>query len=178
MVFVKKIFFAVIAVVFFSGCATFTPHAGGRRGLLDRFSELETPLREFSPEPKQLIQIQKIARNWNWPLQKIQITSQFGKRGDEFHEGIDLRAHKGTPVLAVSDGTVLYAGHKIRGYGKMVILKHASGLVTVYAHDSKLLVRRGDRVKKGRKIALSGNTGHSHGPHLHFEVRQIGRAHV
>jgi murein DD-endopeptidase MepM/ murein hydrolase activator NlpD len=67
---------------------------------------------------------------------------------------------------------VLYADSKIRGYGKMIVIRHDGKVATIYAHNSKLLVRRGDVVKQGQKISLSGNTGRSTGPHLHFEVRR------
>lgn len=109
--------------------------------------------------------------NLMWPLQSVAITSPFGFRNGERHEGLDLRAPSGTPVYAAHAGVVLYSGNGISGYGNMVIVKHSSGLATVYAHHSKNLVHRGMRVEQGDRIAYSGSTGHSSGPHLHFEVR-------
>jgi murein DD-endopeptidase MepM/ murein hydrolase activator NlpD len=106
-----------------------------------------------------------------WPLGRVEVTSPFGKRGHEFHEGIDLRANMGTPIFAAQTGTVIYADSKIRGYGRMVVIKHREGLATVYAHASRLLVHKGQKVKMGQKIAISGKSGHATGPHLHFEVR-------
>src|SRR5690606_15832526 len=103
------------------------------------------------------------ARDWTWPLKKIQITSPLGQRGRAFHEGVDLRAKTGTPVLAVAPGTVVYSGRKISGYGRMVVLKHSEQLFTVYAHHSKNLVKKGDQVKQGQKIALSGSSGRASG---------------
>jgi murein DD-endopeptidase MepM/ murein hydrolase activator NlpD len=111
-----------------------------------------------------------------WPLSRVAVTSPFGRRGGEFHEGVDLKASEGTTVVAAQDGVVLYAGHKIRGYGNLVVLKHSGGVSTIYAHNSKLLVKAGERVKRGSKIALSGRTGHARGPHLHFEVREGTKA--
>lgn len=108
----------------------------------------------------------------HWPLKNVQVTSKFGSRGREFHEGVDLRAKPGTPVFAASDGIVLYAGTRIRGYGKLVIIKHRGGWSTVYAHNSQLFVRSGQHIQRGQRISLSGNTGHSSGPHLHFEIRR------
>jgi murein DD-endopeptidase MepM/ murein hydrolase activator NlpD len=108
---------------------------------------------------------------WIWPLEDVQVTSVFGSRRGTFHDGIDLRAALGTPVRAVADGKVIYSGSQIGGYGKMVVLKHAQGLASVYAHNSSLRVRVGQKVGRGQRIALSGNTGRSSGPHLHFEVR-------
>lgn len=108
----------------------------------------------------------------DWPLDAVEVTSTFGRRGRSFHEGIDLKAKHGTPVYAAQAGKVLYSGAKIRGYGRMVILRHNGAIATVYAHNSRLMVRKGEFVKKGQLIAMSGNTGHSSGPHLHFEVRR------
>jgi murein DD-endopeptidase MepM/ murein hydrolase activator NlpD len=107
----------------------------------------------------------------HWPLKSVRVTSKFGKRPRDFHEGIDLKAKSGTPVYAAQDGKVLYAGIKIRGYGNMIVIKHRYGIATVYAHNSRLLVRTGDWVSLGQQIAVSGSTGRSTGPHLHFEVR-------
>jgi murein DD-endopeptidase MepM/ murein hydrolase activator NlpD len=106
-----------------------------------------------------------------WPLKEVQVTSTFGKRGREFHEGVDLRAKAGTPVYAAHAGQILYANSRIKGYGNMIVIKHSSGVATIYAHNSKLVVHRGQWVRQGALIAYTGNTGHSTGPHLHFEVR-------
>jgi len=107
-----------------------------------------------------------------WPLAKPTLTSLFGKRWGRDHEGIDMKAPTGTPVLAAADGEVVYAGDKVRGYGNMIVLQHANNLLTVYAHSSLLLVRAGDRVTVGQEICRVGDTGHSTAPHLHFEVRR------
>lgn len=97
--------------------------------------------------------------------------SPFGNRHGEMHEGLDLSAPTGTPVLAADDGKVVYADNAIRGYGNMIIIKHAGNISTVYAHNSKNLVKAGDMVKRGQKIAEVGATGRATGPHCHFEVR-------
>jgi len=107
-----------------------------------------------------------------WPLQAPRLTSRFGRRWGRPHEGIDMAAPIGTPVLAATLGTVIYAGDQVRGYGNMVVLRHADDLVTVYAHNSVLLVQTGDRVAAGQEIARVGDTGRSTAPHLHFEVRR------
>jgi lipoprotein NlpD len=83
-----------------------------------------------------------------------------------------MGAPTGTPVLAAADGEVVYSGDKVRGYGNMVVLQHAGDLLTVYAHNSLLLVHVGDRVVVGQEIARVGATGRSTGTHLHFEVRR------
>jgi LysM repeat protein len=108
-----------------------------------------------------------------WPLHGRK-TSNFGPRGKSVHQGIDLAAPKGTPVLASAGGKVAYSGNGMKGYGKVVVLKHASDLSTVYAHNSSLLVRMGDSVRQGQTIAKVGSTGRATGPHLHFEIRRRG----
>jgi murein DD-endopeptidase MepM/ murein hydrolase activator NlpD len=85
------------------------------------------------------------------------------------HTGLDFAADVGTPILAAAGGVVLSAGPHPQ-YGQLVELDHGNGLVTRYAHTSKMLVRQGDLVKRGQKIAEVGTTGRSTGPHLHFEV--------
>jgi murein DD-endopeptidase MepM/ murein hydrolase activator NlpD len=107
-----------------------------------------------------------------WPLAAPRLTSRFGKRWGRPHEGIDMAAPIGTPVYAAAAGSVIYSGDQVRGYGNMVVLKHKDGLVTVYAHNSRLLVRSGEQVAVGQEIARVGDTGRSTGPHLHFEVRR------
>ena len=105
-----------------------------------------------------------------WPT-KGTLTSGFGKRNGRKHEGIDIAAPKGTAIYAAAAGKVVFSGWGPTGYGKMVIIKHRNHLSTVYAHNSKLLVKKEKQVKQGQKIALMGSTGRSTGPHLHFEVR-------
>jgi len=107
-----------------------------------------------------------------WPLAAPKVTSRFGTRWGRPHEGIDMAAPIGTPVLAAAEGGVIYSGDQVRGYGNMVVLKHNDGMVSVYAHNSRLLVRTGDQVTVGQEIARVGDTGHSTAPHLHFEVRR------
>lgn len=108
-----------------------------------------------------------------WPLAtgSIVVGSPFGTREGRPHEGIDLPAPVGTPVFAAGDGRVAYAGRGIRGYGNLVVVRHAGDLLTVYAHNSVLLVAQGQPVRAGDRIALVGQSGHATGPHLHFEVR-------
>ena len=109
-----------------------------------------------------------------WPLAsgRIVVGSPFGTREGRPHEGIDLPAPVGTPVFAAGDGRVAYAGNGIRGYGNMIVVRHAGDLLTVYAHNSVLLVAQGQPVRAGDRIALVGQSGHATGPHLHFEVRR------
>ena len=105
-----------------------------------------------------------------WPT-KGTLTSHFGMRNGRKHEGVDIAAPKGTPIHAAAGGEVVFSGWGPTGYGKMVIIKHQHHLTTLYAHNSKLIARKGSRVTQGQKISLMGSTGRSTGPHLHFEVR-------
>jgi murein DD-endopeptidase MepM/ murein hydrolase activator NlpD len=114
-----------------------------------------------------------------WPVEG-QLTSPFGERapvmgggGAQFHAGIDLSTPPGTPVQAAQEGTVVFAGYN-GAYGKVVKLDHPHGFSTLYAHNSRLLVHVGQRIKAGQVICLSGSTGRSTGPHLHFEVHKDG----
>jgi murein DD-endopeptidase MepM/ murein hydrolase activator NlpD len=97
-------------------------------------------------------------------------TDGFGPRGDRFHPGVDYPAPTGTPVVAAGDGTVIAVGSFV-GYGNLVVLQHPSGVTTLYAHMSKILVEKDSQVTRGTPVGLVGSTGESTGPHLHFEVR-------
>ncbi|HEX7596852.1 MAG TPA: LysM peptidoglycan-binding domain-containing M23 family metallopeptidase [Polyangia bacterium] len=127
-----------------------------------------------APDPVEPVVPSEPARQapLRWPVTRPVLTSLFGKRWGREHEGIDMKAPTGTPVLAAADGEVLYAGNQVRGYGNMVVLQHQGNILTVYAHNSLLLVRTGDHVSVGKEIARVGDTGHSTAPHLHFEVRR------
>lgn len=103
------------------------------------------------------------------PLKVLSISSPFGLRWGRQHQGIDFAAPLGTPIYAASSGRVVYSGWE-SGYGRSIVLEHADGRQTRYAHCSKLLVNTGQGVLKGALIAKVGSTGHSTGPHLHFEV--------
>jgi lipoprotein NlpD len=105
----------------------------------------------------------------SWPA-KGKVTGEF----NETNKGIDIAGKVGEPVLAASDGKVVYAGNSLRGYGNLVIVKHDNTYLTAYAHNSKLLVKEGDTVRKGQKIAEMGDTDTS-SPKLHFELRVNGK---
>ena len=106
------------------------------------------------------------------------VTSNYGyrRRFGRAHKGVDLRAAVGDTVRAAFDGKVRLTKYERRGYGYYVIVRHENGLETVYGHLSRFLVKPNDYVKAGDPIALSGNTGRSTGPHLHFETRFLGQA--
>lgn len=107
-----------------------------------------------------------------WPVAG-RVSSPFGLRAGHPHEGVDIAADAGAPIRAIEDGRVIFAGP--RGtYGNTVIIEHAGGLQTLYAHASRVLVRAGQEVRTGEVIALVGSTGRSTGPHLHLEVLRNG----
>jgi murein DD-endopeptidase MepM/ murein hydrolase activator NlpD len=114
------------------------------------------------------------------PVQGGVVSSEYGMRkladdkAARMHDGLDIAAAMGTPIQASLGGTVAHAGW-IKGYGNSVILDHGDGTTTLYAHASELLVKEGEKVARGAEIAKVGSTGHSTGPHLHFEVRRAGR---
>jgi murein DD-endopeptidase MepM/ murein hydrolase activator NlpD len=111
-----------------------------------------------------------------WPVQG-RVLRGFGTddRGVSY-TGINIAVPMNTPVLAMADGTVLYADNGLRSYGNMVLLRHAGGLVSAYAHNSHLLVKRGETVRKGQVLALAGASGNVSEPQLHFEVRRRATA--
>ena len=139
----------------------------------DMLGVLEAQLFEQAVKKKMIPTMMPVRAPYN--------ASAFGRRVDPFngqwamHEGIDFIADYGSPIVAAAGGVVIFAGFHPQ-YGYMVDVDHGNDLVTRYAHCSKLLVREGDLVQRGRKIAEVGSTGRSTGPHLHFEVRFRGAA--
>jgi murein DD-endopeptidase MepM/ murein hydrolase activator NlpD len=109
-----------------------------------------------------------------WPVSGP-VTSGFGWRWGRMHEGIDIAVPAGTPVSAAASGRVIYAGW-MGGYGNLVVIDHGGGLATAYGHNSAIVVGHGGSVSQGQTIAFAGSTGHSTGPHVHFEVRVNGSA--
>jgi murein DD-endopeptidase MepM/ murein hydrolase activator NlpD len=115
-----------------------------------------------------------------WPVRGA-VNSEFGKRASpwtkepEFHSGMDIAADRGTPVKAPAAGTVQHAGSGAE-YGLYVMIDHDNGVRTLYGHLSKILVQRGQRIERGAVVGLTGNTGRSSGPHLHYEVYIKGQA--
>jgi lipoprotein NlpD len=112
------------------------------------------------------------ASAWLWPVENGQVLSYYGaRRRTHRHQGIDIRGRAGQPVKATRAGRVLYSGSGMRGYGKTVILDHGDGTSSLYAHNSSLLVRKGQRVERGETIAKVGRTGNASTDHCHFEIR-------
>ena len=111
---------------------------------------------------------------WHFPLPGAEIISDYGYRNGRSHSGMDLKTVNKDKIYAVYDGEVLFSG-QMSGYGNLVRIKHAKGLETYYAHNYKNLVTKGQRVKAGKVIALTGQTGRASTPHLHFEIRVNGK---
>ena len=136
-------------------------------------SYLFIPCAAFSNTERSLF----LGVGFQFPLKKGRRTSKFGLRRDpfnnkiKFHNGIDLATPIGSKVFAARSGKVFFTGYK-GGYGLLVILKHSHDYYSYYGHLSKVITKRGVEVKRGDVVALSGNTGRSTGPHLHFEVRR------
>lgn len=129
-------------------------------------SSIQSRSKSYGVEKKELRGGLKIQS----PMSSYLITSRYGGRWGRFHHGIDLAAPSGTPIYAAESGTVTVSTTNGRGYGYYIKINHGSGVSTIYAHCSALLVEAGQSVEKGQLIAKSGNTGKSTGPHLHFEV--------
>ena len=109
-----------------------------------------------------------------WPAEG-KLTSKYGPRNKSFHDGIDIAAPIGTPVIAAAAGEVIFSG-TLRGYGKVIIVRHGKGYASVYAHNSVNHVKEGQNVKQGQKLAEVGKTGRATGPNLHFEIRRNNKA--
>ena len=139
----------------------------------DLLGVLEAQMFEQAVKKKLLPTILPVSGTYN--------ASSFGMRIDPFtgqntmHEGMDFLADTGTQIVAAAGGVVLFSGFHPQ-YGNMIDVDHGNDLVTRYAHCSKLFVKEGDLIQRGRKIALVGTTGRSTGSHLHFEVRFRGAA--
>jgi murein DD-endopeptidase MepM/ murein hydrolase activator NlpD len=109
---------------------------------------------------------------FRWPVRGKVITSYGAKTNGKANDGINLAVPEGTPIKAAEDGVVAYSGNELKGYGNLVLVRHANGYVTAYAHASELLVKRGDTIKRGQIIAKSGQSGEVASPQLHFEIRK------
>lgn len=114
---------------------------------------------------------------YTWPS-KGTLTSGYGWRWGRMHRGIDIAAPTGTPIVAAAPGVVTFANWNSGGYGNLVEIKHPNGSLTIYAHNSQILVREGQKVAQGELIAKMGSTGRSTGPHLHFEIHPTGNGAV
>jgi murein DD-endopeptidase MepM/ murein hydrolase activator NlpD len=140
-----------------------------------RMSVGEVVAPELPPlaNPDEYLPGSEVFNGYIWPAKGV-LTSGFGQRWGRMHRGIDIAAPVGTPIFAAAGGEVVSAGWNSGGYGNLVKIKHSDESVTLYAHNSRILVRNGQQVKQGQQIAAMGSTGFSTGPHLHFEVHKPG----
>ena len=110
-------------------------------------------------------------KRWLWPLEGS-IISTFSNRGQRRNSGIDIAAQMGDPVRATADGIVAYADNALASYGKLILLRHGGSFMSAYAHNDKILVKRGDMISAGEVIAHAGKSGRATSPRLHFELRK------
>ncbi|MEA5603287.1 peptidoglycan DD-metalloendopeptidase family protein [Nostoc sp. UHCC 0252] len=148
---------------------TVTPQILPPLAAVDQY--LPRPIDELTPPPSS----STVAHTW--PA-KGTLTSGYGWRWGRMHKGIDIANSTGTPVVASAEGTIEKAGWNNGGYGNLVEIRHPDGSTTRYAHNSKILVQPGQQVNQGETIALMGSTGHSTGPHTHFEIHKSGKGAV
>lgn len=125
-----------------------------------------------TPATTPVTPVSRSASGWSWPTQGA-VISRFSSNGS-LNKGIDIAGELGQPVLAASDGSVVYAGSGLRGYGELIIIKHSDTYVSAYGHNRRLLVREGQQVKAGQSIAEMGSTGADR-VKLHFEIRRQGK---
>lgn len=154
-----------------TGQLIFVPGAKERKDTLAYSGRSTSPRsrkKERAKPPPELI-------DFSWPL-KGKILVGFGKQSGKRHQGVDIEGREGASIVAIYDGIVTYSNNKLRGYGNMVIIKHNEDYSSVYAHNRINLVREGERVNKGEAIAEVGATGWADVPHVHFEIRERGKA--
>ncbi len=128
------------------------------------------------PKPVEPESVPRSSGRFLWPV-KGKVISTYGPKSDGMHnDGINIAASKGAPVVAVDNGVVAYAGNELRGFGNLLLVKHADGFITAYAHLDRIDVERGASVKRGQAIGTVGQTGAVTSPQLHFELRKGSQA--
>ena len=118
----------------------------------------------------------RTGKGFLWPVKGKLLSSYGGKSEGLQNDGINIAAPRGAPVRAAENGVVAYSGNELRGFGNLLLLKHSGGWITAYAHNETLLVKRGDKIKKGQTIAKVGSSGSVQNPQLHFELRKGKKA--
>ncbi len=131
-----------------------------------------------APSPKTSIDEPppRSGRHFQWPVKGRMISSYGPQPGGLRNDGFNIAASRGSNVVAADNGVVAYAGGDLKGFGNLVLIKHAGGFVTTYAHNEKLLVKRGDRVRRGQAVATVGDSGSVTQPQVHFQIRQGAHA--
>ncbi|MCC0177888.1 peptidoglycan DD-metalloendopeptidase family protein [Waterburya agarophytonicola K14] len=141
---------------------------------LDSISQ-EVVALQLPPLPSSEEYLPEAFDGYVWPAQGV-LTSGYGWRWGRLHKGIDIAAPVGTPVFAAAAGEVVSAGWNTGGYGYLIELQHLDGSITLYAHNNKILVNQGQKIRQGEQIAEMGNTGFSTGSHLHFEIHSKNKS--
>ena len=149
-----------------------SPSSSSKTTIITRPAGTTAPTVASKPTPAPLPPPGPAPTGWGWPSNGVLI-GKFSSNGS-LNKGIDIAGDLGQPVLAASDGTVVYAGSGLRGYGELVIIKHSDTYVSAYGHNRRLLVREGQQVKVGQTIAEMGSTGTDR-VKLHFEIRRQGK---
>jgi len=182
--FITLAFLSTGIVYLSTGCSSIkTPH----------FSS--SPSLQFAPFPNEIIPVEEayeqeessglfgfitplnFKAEFEWPVDQARLTRGFLPHArPRPHFGLDLASKKGTPVLSASDGYVIYAGSGFRGFGRFIIIEHEGEWASFYGHLDKILVKQGERIKKGDLIGKMGRTGRATGTHLHFELRHDRKA--
>lgn len=156
-----------------------TPQASKSQNVSPKSSQTvvkTTPLKSVSLQKTSTAKtsskvVQKRTSQFMWPVQG-KVIANFGNLGKgRKNDGINISAPRGTAVKAADAGSIAYAGNELKGFGNLILIKHNDGWITAYAHNDRLLVKKGQKVKKGEKISTVGNTGGVSQPQLHFEVR-------
>ncbi len=135
----------------------------------------ERPAAAPAPQP-QAEEPAENAANFRWPAQGRVIAGFGAKSASGTNDGINIAVPEGTPVRAAEGGTVIHADDALKGYGKLVLVRHSNGYVSVYAHNGEIKVKRGESVKRGQVIAASGSSGNVTSPQLHFQIRKGSQA--
>lgn len=173
------------AATVISGCSTFhgpgdLQVGGSHPGVTDPETVVVSPSGSGFLQPNLALNGERAVSHENqtfkfdWPLDDARMTRGFlaaASRRKRPHWGVDLANRKGTSILASERGTVIYTGNAFKGYGRLVVVEHNEHWATLYAHLDKILVKEGQAVTQGEKIAQMGRTGRASGVHLHFEIR-------
>ena len=131
-----------------------------------------TPAAHEPEPPKAKADVTAAMPSFRWPVNGRVITAFGPKPSGQQNDGINLAVPEGTPVKSAEDGVVAYSGSELKGYGNLILVRHSNGFVSAYAHNSELLVKRGDNIQRGQIIARAGQTGNVTSPQLHFEIRK------
>ncbi|WP_374467239.1 murein hydrolase activator EnvC, partial [Ferrovibrio sp.] len=135
-------------------------------------SSTPSPAAEPAAPQQEAVLPPRSGRTFSWPV-RGRVLSTFGPKPDGLHnDGINIAARAGAPVIAAENGVVVYAGSELKGFGNLLLVRHADGWMTAYAHLDKALVKKGQKVTRGQAIGTVGSTGGVSQPQLHFEIRK------